>query len=84
MGGGHGGGSQYCYKHGCAGKWSAQGLRREIRRSRRDLTICARGVGAMPANTIKKENVPRVPEELGGQVVLMEEKNQADHDISRS
>ena len=27
----------------CAGKWSAQGLRREIRRSRRDLTI--RGLG---------------------------------------
>ena len=53
--------------------------------SRRDLTICARGVGAMPASqTVKKENIPRVPEEPGGQVALMEEKNQADHDISRS
>ena len=65
--------------------------------SRQDLTICARGVGAMPANvlkstlgamsagqTVKKENIPRVPEERGGQVALMEERNQADHDISRS
>ena len=29
--------------NGCAGMWSAQGLRGEIRRSRRDLTI--RGLG---------------------------------------
>ena len=48
-------------------------------------TICARGVTAMPGSqTVKKENIPRVPEEPGGQVALMEEKNKADHDISRS
>ena len=44
-----------------------------------------RGVGAMPASqNVKKEKGARVPEERGGQVALMEERNQADHDISRS
>ena len=44
-----------------------------------------RGVGAMPASqTVKKENLARLPEERGGQIALMEGRNQADHDISQS
>ena len=37
-----------------------------------------RGVGAIRASqTVENEKVPRVPEERGGQVALMEERNQA-------
>ena len=43
-----------------------------------------RGGQVEPSQIVKKEKVPRVPHERDGQVAFMEERNQADHDISRS